>query len=277
MSFEQIVSRWKQEQRNTAADYRVLLDNFRIIFAYHSGKIENEEITLHDTREIFENGRVINYTGDLRNLFEIKNQKDCFDFLLECVAKKEELTVELICELHRRLMKGCYMEAPPCDARRQVALPMQNRCAMGKADETRYQKGERPGEFKIHDYVTGDGVGAAPEDVEMELQELLEEVKEEEGKDVMTIAAYFHLRFEEIHPFADGNGRLGRTLLNYYLMTHDYPPLVLFEEDKKTYYMALTVFDKTGKIDGFLAFLREQMVKTWERKKKPAVKLNMLL
>ncbi|MCD7813716.1 MAG: Fic family protein [Lachnospiraceae bacterium] len=148
---------------------------------------------------------------------------------------------------------------------------------MGKADETRYQKGERPGKFKIHDYVTGDGVGAAPEDVEMELQELLEEVKEEEGKDVMTIAAYFHLRFEEIHPFADGNGRLGRTLLNYYLMTHDYPPLVLFEEDKKTYYMALTVFDKTGKIDGFLAFLREQMVKTWERKKKPAVKLNMLL
>ncbi|MCD8106044.1 MAG: Fic family protein [Lachnospiraceae bacterium] len=88
------------------------------------------------------------------------------------------------------------------------------------------------------------------------LEELLEEVKEEEGKDVMAIAAYFHLRFEEIHPFADGNGRLGRTLLNYYLMTHDYPPLVLFEEDKKTYYMALTVFDKTGEIDGFLARIR---------------------
>ncbi|MCC8106822.1 MAG: Fic family protein [Clostridiales bacterium] len=252
MNFEQIVAQWKKEQRNTASDYRVLLDNFRIIFAYHSGKIENEEITLHDTREIFENGRVINYTGDLRNLFEIQNQKDCFDFLLECVALKQELTVELICDLHRRLMTGCY-------------------------DQIRYEKGERPGKFKIHDYVTGDGVGAAPEDVETEMKELLEEVKEEEGRDVMTIAAYFHLRFEEIHPFADGNGRLGRTLLNYYLLTHDYPPLVLFEEDKKTYYMALTVFDKTGKIDGFLAFLREQMVKTWERKKRPAVKLNMLL
>ncbi|MCC8081597.1 MAG: Fic family protein [Lachnospiraceae bacterium] len=47
-----------------------------------------------------------------------------------------------------------------------------------------------------------------------------------EGRDVMTIAAYFHLRFEEIHAFADGNSRLGRTLLNYYLMLHDYPPLV---------------------------------------------------
>lgn len=252
MSFDKIVSRWKNEKKDTSEDLRVLLDNFRIVFAYNSGRIENEEITLHDTREIFENGRVVNYTGDLRTLFEIKNQKDCFEFFLDCVVEKRELTLELICDLHRRLMTGCY-------------------------DETRYQKGERPGRFKIHDYVTGDGIGATPEEVEAELKELLDEVKAEEGKDVMTIAAYLHLRFEEIHPFADGNGRLGRTLLNYYLMTHEYPPLVLFEEDKKTYYMALAVYDKTGKIDGFLAFLKEQMVKTWERKKKPAIKLNMLL
>lgn len=252
MSFDTIISEWQSKDKSTVADYRVLLDNFRIVFAYNSGRIENENITMHDTREIFENGKVINYTGDLRTLFEIKNQKDCFEFFLTCVAENREITLDLICELHRRLMAGCY-------------------------DEIRYQKGERPGCFKLHDYVTGDGIGAAPEDVESELTELLDEMKAEEGRDVMTIAAYFHLRFEEIHAFADGNGRLGRTLLNYYLMLHDYPPLVLFEEDKQTYYMALAVYDKTGKIDGFLSFLREQMVKTWERKKKPAVTLNMLL
>lgn len=252
MSFDTIISEWQSKEKFTVADYRVLLDNFRIVFAYNSGRIENENITMHDTREIFENGKVINYTGDLRTLIEIKNQKDCFDFFLICVAENREITLDLICELHRCLMAGCY-------------------------DETRYQKGERPGCFKLHDYVTGDGIGAAPEDVESELTELLDEMKAEEGRDVMTIASYFHLRFEEIHAFADGNGRLGRTLLNYYLMLHDYPPLVLFEEDKQTYYMALAVYDKTGKIDGFLSFLREQMVKTWERKKKPAVTLNMLL
>ena len=252
MSFGTIISKWQRKQKHTTADYRVLLDNFRIVFAYNSGRIENENITMHDTREIFENGKVINYTGDLRTLFEIKNQKDCFDFFLDCIAEKREITSDLICALHHRLMAGCY-------------------------DETRYRKGERPGCFKLHDYVTGDGIGAAPEDVKSELSDLLNEMKAEEGRDVMTIAAYFHLRFEEIHAFADGNGRLGRTLLNYYLMLHDYPPLVLFEKDKQTYYMALAVYGKTGKTDGFLSFLREQMVKTWEKKKKPAMSLNMLL
>lgn len=68
------------------------------------------------------------------------------------------------------------------------------------------------------------------------------------------------------HPFADGNGRVGRTLLNYYLMTHDYPPTILYDEDKETYYMALTVFDKSGQFTGFEQFLKEQTVKTWSKR-----------
>ncbi len=252
MNYEQILSWWKEQKRDSVADLRVLLDNFRVVFAYNSGKIENEAITLHDTREIFENGKVVGYTGDLRTLYEIANQKDCFQYLLECIVEKKEITLEFLCELHRQLMKGCY-------------------------DEVRYEKGERPGMFKIHDCVTGDGIGSPPEEVEPELTELLQEVREAEGGDVLTISAYLHLRLEEIHPFADGNGRVGRTLLNYYLMTHDFPPLVLFDKDKEIYYMALTVYDKTGQMDGFLAFLKEQMEKTWERKKKPGVTLGMLL
>lgn len=252
MKYESIMTWWKEEKKETAEDIYTLLDNFKILFAYHSGKIENETITLHDTREIFENGTVINYTGDLRTLFEIKNQKDCFQYLIQKIIDREEITIPFILELHKQLMKGCY-------------------------DETRYGKGERPGAFKKHDYVTGDGVGTAPEDVENELQELLDEVKNAEGKDVMTIAAYLHLRFEEIHPFADGNGRVGRTLLNYYLMTHGFPPLILYSEDKKTYYLSLAVYDKTGEIKGFIEFLKEQMVKTWEKKKRVPVNLNMFL
>lgn len=252
MKYEEILTWWAKEQKETKEDILTLLDNFRILFAYHSGKIENETITLHDTREVFENGSVINYTGDLRTLFEIKNQKDCFEYLVDKILGREEITLQFIRDLHRQLMKGCY-------------------------DEVRYKKGERPGDWKRHDYVTGDGVGTSPDDVESELLDLLDEIKAAEGKDVMTIAAYLHLRFEEIHPFADGNGRVGRTLLNYYLITHGYPPLVLYSEDKKTYYLALTVYDKTGEIAGFKEFLKEQMVKTWEKKKKVPVRLNMFL
>lgn len=252
MQYEEVIAWWQSEKKDNIADIYTLLDNFRILFAYHSGKIENEAVTLHDTREIFESGSVVNYTGDLRTLFEIKNQKECFDYIIQKILKKEEISPGFILGLHRTLMQGCY-------------------------DEIRYQKGERPGEFKKHDYVTGDGIGAYPEDVEQEVKDLLDEIKEAEGKDVLTITAYLHLRFEEIHPFADGNGRVGRTLINYYLMTHDYPPIVLYHEDKKTYYLSLAVYDKTVKIDGFVEFLKEQMEKTWDRKKRHKIKLSMFL
>lgn len=74
--------------------------------------------------------------------------------------------------------------------------------------------------------------------------------------DILIKVAYLHAMFETIHPFADGNGYAGRALMNYYLIRHNYPPIVIFNEDKETYYLALKVFNKTGKLDDFLSFCR---------------------
>ena len=240
-TYRQIVKQWQDREWSTVEDVKTALENFRILFAYHSNVIENPEITYHDTREIFENGKVINFTGNMRSLLEIENQKNTFEKLCIYLVEKRELSPELIKKMHRMLMRGCY-------------------------DEVRYGKGERPGEFKFHDYVTGDNVGSLPQDVPDEIAALCDEVNAYQGEDILTAAAYLHLNFEAIHPFADGNGRVGRTLLNYYLMTHHYPPTILFNEDKRTYYLALATFDKTGRIDGFVQFLKEQTIKTWERK-----------
>ena len=79
---------------------------------------------------------------------------------------------------------------------------------------------------------------------------------------------------EQIHPFADGNGRVGRTIMNYYLMTHNYPPAIIYNEDKSPYYLALAVFDKAGEIDGFIQFLKEQTIKTWSKKNPKDVSLS---
>ncbi|HJA66733.1 MAG TPA: Fic family protein [Candidatus Mediterraneibacter cottocaccae] len=242
MDYNEVKKNWQNKKITDEADLKIALENFRILFAYNSNKIENPMTTYHDTREIFENGRVENYSGDLRTIFEIQNQKECFHFLTKKIIERSPLDENLIKEIHGILMKGCY-------------------------DQTRYEKGERPGQYKIHDYVVGDEVGIAPEDVADEIRDLCQQVNEYEGSDILTAAAFFHLSFEAVHPFADGNGRVGRTLLNYYLMIHDYPPTIIYNEDKATYYMALAAFDKTGKIDGFIAFLREQTVKTWTRKK----------
>ena len=59
------------------------------------------------------------------------------------------------------------------------------------------------------------------------MREMLQVIHEFEDKDVLKVATYLHVRFEYIHPFADGNGRVGRALMNYYLMTHDHPPICL--------------------------------------------------
>ena len=84
-----------------------------------------------------------------------------------------------------------------------------------------------------------------------------------DGADTLKAAAYLHARFEHIHPFADGNGRTGRTLLNYYLMINNHPPLIVYDEDKRGYYSALLKYDETEEIEPLFDFLRWQCEKTW--------------
>jgi len=73
--YSRVVGLWQSYEIASAAALDKYLDSFRVLFAFHSGKIENEEITYYDTKEIFENGRVVNYTGSPRALFEQQNQK----------------------------------------------------------------------------------------------------------------------------------------------------------------------------------------------------------
>lgn len=240
--YNQTVELWQSYEISSVTDLDKYLDSFRILFAFHSGKIENEEITYHDTREIFENGRVVNYTGSPRALFEQQNQKLCYEVLKEKIIQKELLSIELVREIHKVLTSGTY-------------------------DEHRYiANGERPGEFKKHDYVTGiHEVGSAAENVEKDMTELIAEANEYRGKDVLKAAAYLHARFEYIHPFADGNGRVGRTLMNYYLMTNNYPPLIIYDEDKHLYYECLEKYDETEELNPLYEFLKYETEKTWEK------------
>lgn len=240
--YENVLELWRKYHVRTEADIDLRLDNFRILFAYNSGKIENDAITYNDTREIFENGQVLNYSGDPRTIFELENQKLCYEFLKPKLAAREPLTIELIKSVHAVLTGGTY-------------------------DERRYvTQGERPGEFKKHDYVTGRAeVGSPPEDVEKDLVGLLDEISDVKDSDVLKAAAYFHARFEYIHPFADGNGRVGRTLLNYFLMIRDHPPLIVYDEDKGSYYNALYQYDMEEEITPLLEFLKAQTEKTWEK------------
>ena len=232
LAYEKIAAWWREKQIRTAADVALEMNGNGAAFIYHSAKIENDKITYHDTREIYDHGGVTGYTGDVRSLFEIQNSVTAYRRMLDAFEKREPLNEALLLEFQGLLTQGTY-------------------------DTLRYQKGERPGTYKKNDYVTGpQEVGALPEDVPEELDELLAELEHIRPEQALTAAAYFHAKFENIHPFADGNGRTGRLLMNYLLLLWDHPPIIIHEEDRKEYYHALAEFDNRQDLAPLTAFLR---------------------
>ena len=97
----------------------------------------------------------------------------------------------------------------------------------------------------------------------MEMQELLEELEDVPSDKILVAAAYFHVKFENIHGFADGNGRTGRLLMNYFLVCNDHPPIIIHEEDRIAYMSALEAWDLNQDLEPMKRFLEEQTVKTW--------------
>ena len=239
--YEIALSLWQRKQVKTDAELAEALNGHSVSFAYHSGHLENDRITYNDTREIFDHDGVTSYTGDLRTLFEIRNARDAYELFLQSFQVRAPLEERLVKEFQKRLTRNTY-------------------------DNRRYQLGERPGEYKLHDYVTGKNeIGAAPEDVAEELCELLEELRDIPSDRLLLAAAYYHVKFENIHPFADGNGRTGRITMNYFLVMHGHPPITIHQEDRKAYYAALEAWDERQELAPMEAFLREQTVKTWEK------------
>ncbi len=88
MTYNDVLSAWQKKEISTKQDLDVALSDYRVFFAYHSNKIEGAGVSLHQTKEIFENGKVVGYTGDLRALFETENQRVCFEFLKEKIVDK---------------------------------------------------------------------------------------------------------------------------------------------------------------------------------------------
>lgn len=243
-NYELLISWWKALN---ITDDAALADAFNchiINFAYNSGNIENPNVTYHDVCEVFEHDGVSSYTGDLRTLFEIRNAKVAMEYFFKAFREKLPFDETFIKELQRCLTLNTY-------------------------DERRWQRGERPGEYKKGDYVTGrNETGAPAEDVSDEIRELLEDLSDipPEPEKILTAAAFFHAKFENIHPFADGNGRTGRLAMNYLLAAHNHPPLVIHQADRKAYFEALEAWDIEQNLKPLKTFLLEQLIKTWAKR-----------
>ena len=78
----------------------------------------------------------------------------------------------------------------------------------------------------------------------------------------LVLAAILHNQFEHIHPFKDGNGRVGRLLLNYILLKNKYPPINIMLEDRQEYYRSLYEYSKHDDMKPTLNLLVKQYKKT---------------
>lgn len=219
-----------------------LLGDFVFDYVYNSEKIENEELTFATVSQIIKDDTVKDYTGDVQVLIETRNLKTSWDLARTRLAEDPRLSEELIQEAQGLVTMGTYKE--------KLLLA-----------------GERPGTFKLENYVGGPAsIGIPAVEVPREVGVLADDVNSylEEGRRHLTIAAYLHARLFEIHPFADGNGRTARLLMNGVLLAMGMPPIVIRSQDHGAYHAALDVFHLEGDISPFRRFLRNETLLTWE-------------
>ncbi|MFA6436419.1 MAG: Fic family protein [Candidatus Gracilibacteria bacterium] len=118
--------------------------------------------------------------------------------------------------------------------------------------------------FRKDPFLAGNAPVLEPEAIEKHLKSLFDWYKKNAGKLYPPELAFlFHYRFERIHPFPDGNGRVGRILMNWILKRHKYHPIIVWDNRRRAYFSA---FEKAmeGNVDSYLRFMFEQYIKTYE-------------
>lgn len=191
----------------------------QVNFSYNSNKIEGSRLTSDQTEAIFDTSSFIPKSDDLiklDDLIESKNHFKLFDYILDNVDNN--LTKEIIIEMHKILKRNTSDEENP-----------------------RYNVGG----FKVIPNMIGVVnivKTTAPEDVEKELTELLNEYN---SKDIVTLEDIidFHYKFEKIHPFGDGNGRIGRIIMFKECLKNNIMPFIILDENKSYYLRGLKEYE----------------------------------
>ena len=175
---------------------------------YNSNAIENSTLTLEETEKILLEQK-LSRNVSLREVFEAKNLARVIDYKRK-KAKESELGKDLIVLLHQMLIGGI--------------------------DDAIAGRFRREGEYVR----VGAYIAPAPEHVERMIETSLLEYSSDLGKYFLDKIAKFHLDFETIHPFCDGNGRIGRVIINFQLLQLGLPRIIIRNKEKHIYYRAFS-------------------------------------
>lgn len=178
---------------------------------YNSNAIENSTLSLEETERILLEIDLERFISQ-RELFEAKNLARVVEYISN-KAKDSELTLEMILLLHKMLLSNI---------RDEVAGRFRN--------ENEFVK-------------VANHIAPNPKEVTTRLKNMLSEYHSNPSEHVVKKIAKQHLTFEYIHPFVDGNGRIGRVLNNYLLLRDGYVPINIKYVNREQYYSAFREFD----------------------------------
>ena len=212
------------------------LDDILVRLAHHSTAIEGNTISLPETVSIILHNTLPSSSGaSVREFYEIDNHRQAFEFMMEMLQQDEPLSVALIQEMHSKL-----------------------------TDRLQYDRGQ----FKKNDnrIVGAEFKTALPAETPGLMIQLVDnlnyrlEVANDDDEKIEAIVDY-HIQFERIHPFSDGNGRTGRMIMNYSLLKEKLPPFIVHKSDRGVYIERLANQD----VEGLKKMALEEMNQERER------------
>lgn len=192
-----------------------LKERFEIEMTYNSNAIEGNTLTLKETYWVIQQGITVKGKS-LKDHLEAKNHQEALGYLYEMVEHGSSQTIS------EHLIKSLH------------ALVIQN---IDQNIAGRYRN--------VDVFITGtDHTPPSGLDIPYKMQEFIEWARKNHRKmNVVEFAAIFHHKFVHIHPFQDGNGRVGRLLMNIFLMQYGFPLTIIQKNDRQKYYRVLAAAD----------------------------------
>jgi len=209
----------------TEGEVKRLMDQFLIEFTYNSNAIEGNTLTLQETAMVLQ-GITIDQKP-LKDHLEAIGHKEAFLYVLDLVQQKAELTESIIKNIHSLVLM------------------------------------DKPNDRGVYRRIPVKIVGAFHEPpqpylIEPKMYELMQKHAErKKSMHLLECLALFHLEFEGIHPFIDGNGRTGRLILNLELMQNGYPPINIKFSDRKRYYEAFDAYYRDNNAGAMIELITE--------------------